>query len=43
MESVIVILLIAIAACGIATLVMLVKKSRGESAQMDEGTQRRLL
>lgn len=43
MESVIVILLIAIAACGIATLVILVKKSRGERSQMDEETLRRLL
>ena len=43
MEAIIIISLIAIAACGIATLVILVKKSRGERPQMDEETLRRLL
>jgi hypothetical protein len=43
METIIFLSLIAIAACGIATLVILVKKSRGERPQMDEETLRRLL
>ena len=43
METIIFLSLIAIAACSIATLVMLAKQSRGEKSQMDEETLRRLL
>ena len=43
METIIFLSLIAIAACSIATLVMLAKQSRGEKSQMDEEMLRRLL
>ena len=43
MESVIVISLIVVAVCSIATLLYVIKQSRGERSQMDEETLRRLL